>query len=191
MSVLSAIQAESVKAAEIDDDTLYEVIDGVRVEVPWMGAYQGNVASILVAHLVIYALQNRSGGAVDEVLFMLGPAFAQRRPDVAFVSYERWPKEMAVPDTNSWEVVPDVTAEVVSPSNKTEEDLQKVLEYFRAGVRLVWVIHAKARQIYVYDSPTQIRVLATADVLDGGTVLPGFQLSVATLFEEHRNGETL
>ena len=74
---------------------------------------------------------------------------------------------------NAWDVVPDLAVEVISPYNLAEESLQKVREYFQAGVTLVWVVYPEERQVYVYESPTQIRVLTTDDTLDGGTVLPG------------------
>jgi Putative restriction endonuclease len=60
--------------------------------------------------------------------------------------------------------------------------LQKIGEYFQAGVHFVWVVYPERRQVYVYESPTQIRVLTTDDILDGGTVLTRFQLRVASLF---------
>ena len=36
--------------------------------------------------------------------------------------------------------------------------------------------------IYVYHSPTDVRVLQPGDELDGGAVLPGFRLPVKDLF---------
>jgi hypothetical protein len=37
--------------------------------------------------------------------------------------------------------------------------------------------------VYIYDSPTQVRILTKDDTLDGGTVLPGFQLRLDRLFD--------
>ena len=61
-------------------------------------------------------------------------------------------------------------------------------EYFRAGVRLVWVIYPDLNQVYVYESPSKVRILHQSDELDGGTVLPGFRLKVAALFEDELEG---
>ena len=63
-----------------------------------------------------------------------------------------------------------------------DELLEKVLEYFEAGANAVWVIYPVARYALVYDSPKQVRGLTAEDALDGGTVLPGFTLPLATLF---------
>ena len=45
-------------------------------------------------------------------------------------------------------------------------------------------VYPGPRQVYVYRSPVQIRVLTAADELDGGELLPGFRAPVAGLFEE-------
>ena len=62
------------------------------------------------------------GQAVVEVLFRLrSHPNLQRRPDLAFVSFDRWPGASGRPRSNAWEVVPDLVVEVVSPTNLAEE----------------------------------------------------------------------
>jgi Uma2 family endonuclease len=110
--------------------------------------------------------------------------FRNRRPDVAYVSFARWPSERAIPvNENDWDVVPDLVIEVTSPHDLVEESLQEIDEYFQVGVQFVWVVYPELRRVYVYESPKEIRVLANDDTLDGGTVLPGFQLRVDSLFD--------
>jgi hypothetical protein len=43
-------------------------------------------------------------------------------------------------------------------------------------------VHPTRSKVHVYQSPTQITVLSQNDVLDGGTVVPGFNLALADLF---------
>ena len=81
-------------------------------------------------------------------------------------------------------MVPDAAIEVISPSNLVEDLLVKLDEYFRAGVRLAWVVFPQQALVYVYESFTQVRVLTRADVLEGGPVLPGFRLALNELFPE-------
>jgi Uma2 family endonuclease len=57
-----------------------------------------------------------------------------------------------------------------------------LLDYFNAGIVLVWVIYPRHRWIYVYRSPTDVRVLTEADELDGDAAIPGFRLKIADLF---------
>lgn len=174
--------------AAIGDDALYEEIDGNRVEVPPMGAPEGIMASWLLGQLLLVATTGDLGFVVNEVLFDLRPAVnRKRRPDLAFVSFERWPKHRRLGRVEAWPVVPDLAVEVVSPSNLAEDLLLKVREYFAAGVRLVWLIYPALEEVHAYRSPAELRLFGRADILDAEPVLPGFQLAIADLFgpEEH------
>jgi Uma2 family endonuclease len=107
----------------------------------------------------------------------------ERRPDVAFVSFERWARDRRVPRTRAWAVAPDLAIEIVSPTNTADEIAEKLKDYFQVGVRNVWVVYPRQSKVYVYTSPTAIRVLALGDELDGGDVLPGFRLPLHKIFE--------
>jgi hypothetical protein len=48
----------------------------------------------------------------------------------------------------------------------------------------VWVIYPKQKSMQVYASRTEIRGLEIGDELDGGDLIPGFRLPLATLFED-------
>jgi Uma2 family endonuclease len=168
-----------------DDDALYEIIDGQRVELPPMSAYSAVLASWLVARLDVFADGDNLGRAVCEVLFHLPlNGDRNRRPDGAFVSFQRWPRNRRIPPQHAWDVVPNLAIEVVSPTEFAEELLLKIDEYFRAGVQLVWVVYPQQALVYVYESMTRIRGLTRTDELDGGSVIPGFRLPLATLFQE-------
>jgi Uma2 family endonuclease len=166
-------------------DLLFEVVNGQRVELPPMGAFETDQASQIFLQLGMYAKTNGLGRVVGEMLFVLNAGLGlQRRPDVAFVSYERWPRNRRVPHAEAWDVVPDLVVEVVSPSNRAGEMLAKIREYFQAGCLRVWVVYPPEEQVYVYQSPTQLRILARKDDLEGEDFLPGFRLPLAELFEE-------
>lgn len=178
----------TVTPAVPDNDAFYEIIDGERVELPPMSIYSSWIANWLLSFLNEFARARSLRVAVGEMLFRFPPPVGRsRRPDVAWVSYERWSKDRPMPlEGNAWEVVPDLAVEVISPSDLAEEVLDKLLEYFRAGVRLVWVVYPVQRVIYAYQSPTQVRILTGADELDGGSVLPAFRLALSVLFEDQK-----
>jgi Uma2 family endonuclease len=167
----------------VGDDELYEVVDGKRVRTPPIGVFAVWTAFELARFLANFAAENL-GRVITEALFHLpAPINRDRRPDVAFVSYERWAKDRPIPPTdNAWNVVPNLAAEVVSLTDSVEELEQKIADYFRAGVELVWVVHPTRSKIHVYQSLTQIAVLSKNEVLDGGKVVPGFKLALADLF---------
>lgn len=169
-----------------DDRPLYEVVNGEMVEMPPMSFHANKVASRLVWQMGPFANSNGLGEVVAEVLFRLPleeDRHRNRRPDVAFVSYERWPR--GTPDSyreNAWDVVPDLAVEVVSPNDFADELMEKVREYFAAGVRVVWVVYPRQRLVHVFDSLAAVRVVAAPAALDAGPVLAGLALPLADVF---------
>jgi Uma2 family endonuclease len=77
-----------------------------------------------------------------------------------------------------------LAVEVLSRKNTAREMERKRGEYFTAGVKLVWVVNPNRRTVTVFTSPGESREYAQSDTLDGGQVLPGFSLSLQTLFAE-------
>ena len=173
------------------DDMLYEVVDDQIVELGPMGAHEIWLATELVIHLGTFLRQHQLGRAVQEMLFdFTAMVQRKRRPDVAFVSYERWPRQRQVPHAEAWEVVPNLAVEVVSRTDRADDLMNKIAEYFHAGVEGVWVVFPSQEQIHVYESPTSVRILTRADALRGEPVLPHFQLPVAALFDEVEETES-
>jgi Uma2 family endonuclease len=173
---------------ESPDGELYEIVDGRRIELP-MSYHAGLVATELSCDLSAHIRQQdpRPGRLAVEVLFQIPlteDSTRQRRPDIAFVSSERWPIERPQSlKEDAWDVVPDLVVEVISPTDRAADLLEKVYEYFPASVRLVWLVYPKRRCIHVFEASNQIRVVTVADILDGGAVLPGFHLPLNRLFE--------
>ena len=167
------------------DPRHYEVVGGERVETPRMGAYETTLASDLLCILGGFARDHALGRVMTEMLFLIDPAAnLQRRPDLAFVSRERWPLDRKVPSTAAWDVVPDLAVEVVSPSNLAVEVIAKLRDYFRVGVRLVWIVYPTESLIHIWSSPEGARVLNRADVLEAPVLLPGFRLPLSEFFQE-------
>jgi Uma2 family endonuclease len=185
MTTATYAQPEALTAAPpLGDDAAFEIIDGRRVELPPMSAYAVAIANELLKHLILYLHAHDSGRAVGEMLCHLPITPPRnRRPDLAYVSYQRGPRTRPIPEReNAWDVVPDLAVEVVSPMDLAEDLMEKIDEYFRADVRQVWVVYPLRRLVQVYASLTAARGLTAADELDGGTVLPGFRLPLADLF---------
>jgi hypothetical protein len=87
---IATIEQPDPSPSSSDDAEHYEVVDGRRVVTPRMGTYETDVANELNGHLGHFARTNGLGKAVIEMLFRIDAARdLQRRPDVAYVSYER------------------------------------------------------------------------------------------------------
>ena len=167
----------------------YEIINDQIVVEPPLGAREGCIATVISFFLNQFVRGNRLGRIANEVLFILRTEPRLRRsPDVAFVSAERWSLSKPVPASAAWDVIPDLAIEVVSPTDTSGDVQSKIAEYFRAGVRLVWVVHPEQCEIYVYDSTRTIRVFGRDDLIDGGHVLPGFQMPLNEVFEVENRG---
>jgi Uma2 family endonuclease len=166
------------------DDVLYEVVDNQIRELPPMGAREVDLASTLIRILSNFAWSHQLGRVESEMLFLLDPVKnLQRRPDLALVSYERWPRDRRIPAEPAWEVVPNLAIEVISPKNLANDVVQKIEDYFKTGAQRVWVIYPNVSKVYEYDSPSSVRILTPEQSLEGGTVLPGLQVPLKDLLE--------
>jgi Uma2 family endonuclease len=158
-----------------------ELVDGTLVEKP-MG-WEESAIAFLIGHAMLNFVRPRKLGTVlgADGMLRLVPGLL-RAPDVSFLARgklkrykhggERYPS-----------VAADLAVEVVSKSNTKAEIARKMVEYFAAGTRLAWVADPKTMTVRVHTSPREWVVLGLGDVLDGGEVLPGFQLAVRDVFD--------
>ncbi len=164
------------------EDRLCELIDGVLVEKP-MG-YGESILALFLGHMLYSFVAPRNLGHVtgEQGMMRLFPGLV-RIPDVAFASWDRFPQRRWTGEPIP-ELVPDLAVEVLSESNTPGEMRIKTGEYFSAGVRLVWLVDPKSRTVTVYTAADDCVTLHEQDVLSGGSVLPGFTLSLRELFAE-------
>lgn len=159
-----------------------ELVRGRVVREPPAGMEHGRIAARLAALLQRFVREKKLGeifGAETGFVLDEDPPTV-RAPDVAFVARGRLP-EGDLP-TGFGRLAPDLTVEIVSPSNTAAEIRAKVLDYLDAGTRAVWVVDPATRTVEVCRSREEIRILREADDLEGGDVLPGFRIEVSELF---------
>jgi Uma2 family endonuclease len=181
---MNAIAAPPLSLTPVLADSLYEVVNGERVELLPMGIASTWLASILHLSLGSFVKERHLGRVVMEGLFVLDlEKNLRRRPDLAFVSARHWPLERPLPELGDWAIVPDLAVEVVSPNDLFEAVLAKMREYFEYGVTQVWLVVPSERQIYVYDAPARVRVFGATDDL-AETVVPEFTLKLAEFFQQ-------
>ena len=169
-------------------DRLFELIDGTLVEKA-MGWKESELAIIIASLLRNFVSANRLGKVFgSDGMFRL-EAEQIRIPDVAFISKQRFAGRTLQPGA-FWELGCDLAIEVISPSNTRREMERKLSDYFTAGVGAVWLFYPKTREASVYSSPNTSVTLRDNDVLDGGSLLPGFSVTVAKIFAELDATET-
>jgi Uma2 family endonuclease len=166
----------------LHEDRLCELVDGVLVE-KTAGIYESYLAGLLIHFLVPHVREHGLGFVLGpDGMVRLAPGLV-RIPDVSFVSWDRLP-EHRVPRDAIANLAPDLAVEVLSKGNTKQEMSRKLEDYFAAGVRLVWYIDAKTQTAQCYTSPTDSVLVKAPESLDGGAVLPGFSLPLASLFAE-------
>jgi len=102
-----------------------------------------------------------------------------RAPDVAFVKAGRIPEREP---EGFFPGAPDLAVEVLSPNDSAGDVLAKVQDWLDAGCRSVWVLDPQTRTVTVYHTRRRIAVLSESETLEGGEVLPGFEVAVAGFF---------
>ncbi len=180
-------QATERDVVEIEarEKRLYELYDGVLME-KVMGYYESYLAMMLGRFLTTFVDEHDLGivaGEAGMLKFLPGQI---RIPDVSFVSWDRLP-ERQIPREPVPQLVPDLAVEIISKSNTTKEMERKLAEYFGAGARLVWYVYPDTRTVRRFTAPDKVVELGENQTLEGGDVLPGFQLPLSLLFREpHR-----
>ena len=159
-----------------------ELVRGVVREMPPAGGEHGEIAGDLYYFLAHHVKSRRLGRVVAaEIGFVIAhDPDTVRAPDCAFLSNERAPDRLP---KRYVEAIPDLVVEVVSPDDRAEEVSDKVDQWLRAGVRMVWVVHPRTRIVVTHRPDGQARILREGDTLSGDEVVPGFELAVGRLFE--------
>jgi Uma2 family endonuclease len=161
---------------------LCELIDGVLVEKAV--GYAESVLAIYIGRMLGNFVGPRNLGHVtgEAGMVRLFPGLV-RIPDVAFAAWDRFPQRRLTGEPIP-QLAPDLAIEVLSQSNTAAEMKIKTEEYLAAGVRQVWLVDPKSRTVTLYETADNPISLGEQDVLDGGTVLPGFTLSLGEMFAE-------
>ncbi len=177
----TATPSDVLRLCDGEPKRLCELVEGVLVE-KTMGQHESRLAVILIGFLLDYLKGNNLGVLTGAN----GPYTIEndqiRFPDVAFISWDNIPPD-ADPGTPMPDWVPSLAVEVISRGNTRGEMKRKLKDYFAAGVELVWYVYPKERVVRVYTSEEDCQTMTEDGTLDGGSVLPGFQLSVRQLFE--------
>ena len=159
-----------------------ELIDGVLVE-KTVGYLESLLAARLITRLNIFLGASNLGIVLGEGGTLRVLPGQVRIPDVCFICRERFPGGK-LPQVAMPAVAPDLAVEILSPGNTEGEMQRKLRDYFTAGVRLTWLIDPRDRTARVYTAPDHFTLLGAAEVLNGGDVLPGFELPLDALFAE-------
>jgi Uma2 family endonuclease len=167
-----------------DDGNRYELVKGELRMAPPPGSEHGEITMNLAGPLYQHVKKSNLGVvyAAETGFKLESDPDTVRAPDIAFVRRETVQQTGRQSGYRSG--APDLAVEVLSPSDRVSKVEEKVAEWLEAGAQVVWVVSPKLHTVTVYRSLTDIKTLTEKDILDGGDVVPGFQISIAEIFSE-------
>jgi Uma2 family endonuclease len=168
-----------------------EYIEGEIIPVSPTVSGPNAVIRALFRALDHYSLANKLGETFTEASYVTADTSnwvkGSLMPDVMYYQLDRFAAyKVSTPDWRDkpYILVPDLAAEVISPTDLYSKVEQKIAHYLTDGVRIAWVLNPQRKTVLIHQAGSKQQITLTAeDTLDAGQVIPGFSVSVATLFE--------
>lgn len=160
----------------------FELGRGEVVEMPSPGKSHGFVCGNVARHLGNYAALTQKGYVCTNDSGMI----VERDPDTVFgpdIACYDDALTLDGMDRGFSEYPPRLVVEVLSPSDRMGRMTRRVNEFFKFGVRAVWVVDPESENVVVRLPYAQPIVLEENELLTGGEALPDFQCRVAELFQ--------
>lgn len=176
-----------ITAAEFEGmsfDRPMELVCGELVEQAMPTSQHGNVCLAIGALLWFWAKQGQLGSVFTNDSFVVTERDPDsvRGPDCAFIRREKLP-DGKLP-AGVLRIPVDLAIEVLSPTDRLTDVLDKIREYLRSGVTEVWVIDPEQRSVTVHRSESAPLNFDGDDDLTRPELLPGFSFRVSELFAD-------
>ena len=161
-----------------NDGFKYEWNDGEIIKFEGMNKKQVFIFDVLIDLLFEKGL-NKIGKLIPETDVQLS-AIQMRRPDIAFFT-----KKQIYEGREGVDFIPDFAIEVISNSDIMIDVENKLIEYFKAGVKVVWHIIPAQEVVYVYTSRSEVKICFDKDICSAKPVLEDFEISVEDIFKDY------
>jgi len=173
------LTAEEFDNFPFEEDKRYELDEGELIEMTRPAYKHNRVLRKLLGALDRYLEANPIGEAqISENLYALAP-LTRRSPDVAVILGDRYEE---LKDAKVIPIIPEIAADVLSPSETPRMIQRKLKQYFEAGVKEVWVINPESRRVEIWTGPQRAEQELAADAAITSPLLPGFSLPLEKLF---------
>ncbi len=110
------------------------------------------------------------------------PNGADRSPDAAWISLDKWNNLTPKQRQKFLPLCPDFVIELRSPSDSLKSLQEKMQEYIENGTKLGWLINRKNRQVEIYRQDKEVEILENSTTLSGEDVLPNFVLNLELIW---------
>lgn len=165
-----------------DDGRRRELADGRIVEWGVTNFRHGYVLAVLTHLLTAFVLERGLGAVVggDVMVRILGSAGDARGADIAFYAAGRIPDDI---EAGLRDRAPDLAVEILSPTDRAGEVQEKVRDWLRAGVKLLWYVNPVTGTTTVHQGE-RATFVGPDEPLDGRDVLPGFTLRLSDVLDK-------
>ena len=79
--------------------------------------------------------------------------------------------------------IPDISVQVISPSDTSAGTAREVAEYLAAGSLRVWAVYPEGRWVVVHCADGSVLSCGESDVITDEELLPGFFLPLPEIFQ--------
>lgn len=160
------------------DIPMERTAQGELVIMPPVGGEGGSQEANLISKVWLWNEQACLGKVFSSSTIFHLPNGADRSPDVAWVTLERWQALTPEQQAKFPPLCPDFLIELRSPSNRLIPLQRKMQECLDCGLRLGWLIDPQNQQVERYRPNQAVEILPFPVQLSGELVLPGFLLEL-------------
>ena len=146
------------------------------------GSETGNRNFKLLQQLANWTDKDGSGIGFDSSTGFKLPNGAERSPDAAWMTLEKWQKISLKKRQQFAPVCPDFVVEIRSPSDQLQSLKDKLKEYINNGTKLGLLIDRKKRRVYLYRPQQEVECLENPKTVSCEPTLPGFALNMETIW---------
>ena len=180
---LSLTHEQFVELAIANRDLQLErTAKGELIVMPPTGGETSNRNSDFSGQLWLWNRETKLGKTFDSSTGFHLPNGADRSPDAAWVSIERWNALTKEQQQGFVPLCPDFVIELRSKNDNLEPLRTKMREYIANGARLGWLIDPKNKRGEVYWQNQDVEVLDNPATLSGEDVLSGFVLDLSEVW---------
>jgi Uma2 family endonuclease len=149
---------------------------------PPTGGATGGTNFNLTGLLWLWSVQDGTGKGFDSSTGFKLPNGAERSPDAAWITLDRWNALTPEQQLKFPPITPDCVVELRSDSDTLSNLQTKMLEWMNNGVRLGWLIDRKHKRVYIYRLGVDVECLDKPATVSGEPVLPGFILDMSKIW---------
>jgi Uma2 family endonuclease len=125
-----------------------------------------------------YTIKPKIGGILTTEVETWTSKTKWRRPDLAYFS-----KAQILEAITQKNFIPSFVIEVISKNDDINDIQDKILEYFAADVKVVWLVFPKQKLVHVYTSLLDVKICEGTMICSATSAVPYFELSVNDIFK--------